>query len=68
MNASATHSTVTVGATTVFTVDQTLAALIVHDGGVTTLGGPAQSPAFADGFGESLGGIAALLGLRRRRP
>ena len=91
VNASATNSTVTVGATTVFTVDQTLAALIVNAGGVATLGGPAQSPAFADGFGESLGdiaqaggasvqavpepgsaalilgGIATLLGLRRRR-
>ncbi len=61
VNASATNSIVTVDATTVFTVDQTLAALIIDNGGVATVGGPAQSPAPADGFGGNAGEIAPAL-------
>ena len=39
---------------TTFLVDQTLAALVIHDGGVATVGAPAQAPAPAfDGFGTA---------------
>ena len=97
VNADAMNSNVTVDATTVFVVSQTLASLTIDNGGVAKLGGPAESPAppefpapeFATpaedlfgGFAQSggveavpepggaallLGGIATLLGLRRRK-
>lgn len=90
VNATAYNSDVTVSGRTVFVVDQTLNSLVINNGGVATVGGPAEfdapAPAPEDFGGAALadagaavqgvpepggtalllGGLATLLGLRRR--
>ena len=59
VNADATNSDVTVGGTTVFTVSQTLDSLVIGDGGVAIIGGPAAGPvAFTAPEFDEISGVA----------